>query len=88
MQRNGDMPFLYNPTITIKANKRKETIRICIRDDSRGRGTLCSGMAISTGSETGVQTAAHLIVKNNYEQTRRKRARAEKKHAVRMQAGK
>jgi len=35
-----------------------------------------------------VQTVAHLIVKNNYEQARRKRARTEKKHAIRMQAGK
>lgn len=50
--------------------------------------TLYGGMAISIGSETGVQTAAHLIVKNNYEQARRKRVRTEKKHTVRMQAGK
>jgi len=50
--------------------------------------TLYDGMAISTGSETSIQTATYLIVKNNYEQARRKRAQTEKKHAVRMLAGK
>lgn len=80
-------PFnsLYDPAIDSIALRKKEHEERNKSNSISGQfpRTIYDGIAISTGSETGVQTAAHLIVKNNYEQARGK----ERKRRKSMQSG-